>query len=182
MTHFGMPSLLESRRTALGVNSGWRVLLFGSLTIDGASADLFMALSTGAVLVLLRAEQRVGSELLGVLEQNRISFATIPPSVLASTGRACEPYPECLVVAGEDCPEPVVAEWSVGRRMINEYGPTESTVTATYSAVLSGSGPAPLGRPVWNTRIYVLDPGLQPVPVGVAGELYIAGAGLARGI
>ena len=108
-----------------------------------------------------------------------MSHATLPPALLSDLP---EDVPlETLIVAGEACPAEVVARWSRGRRMINAYGPTETTVCATMSDALSGAVSAPIGRPIWNTRVYVLDGGLEPVPAGVVGELYISGSGVARG-
>src|SRR5262249_51418352 len=120
-----------------------------------------------------------GDALARLVREHAVTQATLPPALL---GNLPENLPlETLVVAGEACAPGVVARWSQGRRMINAYGPTETTVCATMSDTLAGSIVPPIGRPIWNTQVYVLDAGLEPVPVGVCGELYIAGAGLARG-
>ena len=141
-------------------------------------SEIATALTAGAALVLSSAER--SSDAIGrLLHEQAVTHALVPPVLLAD-------LPEELgllgiVVGGEACPPDVVARWSPGRRMINAYGPTETTVCATMSEALAGAGVPAIGRPIWNTRVYVLDGGLEPVPAGVAGELYIAGAGLARG-
>ena len=82
-----------------------------------------------------------------------------------------------MVVGGEACPAEVVDRWAPGRVMINAYGPTETTVYASISAPLTaGSGVAPIGSPVPGAALFVLDGWLRPVPAGVVGELYVAGA------
>ena len=126
-------------------------------------------------------DERAGPALRNVITAQRVTHATLPPIVLATLGESAGLDLEGLIVAGEACPGALVARWSEGRRMINAYGPTETTVPQTMSMPLSGSEIPTLGSPIWNTRVYVLDAWLEPSPVGVAGELYVAGIGLARG-
>jgi acyl transferase domain-containing protein/acyl carrier protein len=157
-----------------------RVLQFASLNFDASFWELLMALTSGASLVLLE-DERGGIPLRDLLRKQKITHAILTPSVLATLDEAQGSAPENLIVVGEQCAGELIARWSRRCRMINAYGPTEITVCATMSLPLSGTATPPIGLPVINTRGYVLDGNLQPVPVGVAGELYIAGTGLARG-
>ncbi|MFL5000740.1 MAG: amino acid adenylation domain-containing protein, partial [Xanthobacteraceae bacterium] len=176
--HAGIPNLAAAQIDRFGVTSQARVLQFASPSFDAAISEIAMALVSGAALILPGAE-RSGEALARLVDEQNVTHATLPPAVLADLS---ENLPlETLIVAGEACPADVVARWSPGRRMMNAYGPTETTVCAAMSEALSGASAPPIGRPIWNTQIYVLDGGLEPVPAGVAGELYIAGAGLARG-
>ncbi|MEK2479697.1 AMP-binding protein, partial [Streptomyces noursei] len=116
-----------------------------------------------------------------LLDEQRITHTLIPPSLLASVPQRPLPHLTTLLVGAEACPTELVNRWAPGRRMLNAYGPTEITVAATLSTPLTPHTPPPIGAPLPNTRIHILDQHLQPVPPGVAGELYIAGIGLARG-
>jgi non-ribosomal peptide synthetase component F len=127
----------------------------------------------------LRQASAAGDALAHLIREQGVTHATLPPVLLPDLPGDL-PL-QTLVVAGESCAPDLVGRWSRGRRMINAYGPTETTVCATMSEALAGAIVPPIGRPIWNTRVYVLDGGLEPVPAGVSGELYIAGSGLARG-
>ena len=181
VTHRGIAALAEAQTDRLGLSPQARVLQFASLNFDASVWEMVMALAGGAALVLLAPEAITGGPtLMTALIEHRISHALLPPSVLATLGPDQEMPLECLVIGGEACPPALAEVWSRGRRMINAYGPTETTVCATMSAPLVGNE-TPIGSPIAGSRTYVLDAGLEPVPVGVTGELYIAGAGLARG-
>src|SRR5262245_24762520 len=178
VTHGGIPNLAAAQIDRFAITSQARVLQFASASFDAAVSEIATTLVSGATLVLAPA-QREGDALARVICEQNVSHATLPPVLLAELP---EHVPlQTLIVAGEACSAEVVARWSPGRRMINAYGPTEATVCATMREAVAGACVPPLGGPIWNTRIYVLDGCLEPVPVGVVGELYIAGAGVGRG-
>ncbi|WP_169732910.1 non-ribosomal peptide synthetase [Haloechinothrix halophila] len=183
VTHSGLPSLREQCVSVLGLGHGARVLQFASPSFDAAFLELLMGVLCGSTLVIAPAEHLLpGDTLTRLLTRQKVTHAIIPPVALAALPSNDAILPGgMLMVAGEATQAELVGRWSRGRRMINGYGPTESTVMASHSEPLSGSATPPIGKPIVNTKLYVLDERLQPVPPGVLGELYIAGAGLARG-
>ena len=157
-----------------------RVLQFASLSFDASVSELLMAFTTGAALVVIDDDARTGAALRQTVIAQRITHATFPPALLATLDPDDIPVPN-IIVAGEACPASVAARWSIGRRLINAYGPTEATVCATMTAPLSGSGAPSIGTPIEGCRVYVLDDDLRPVSPGGIGEICIAGDGVARG-
>ncbi|MGW1193057.1 amino acid adenylation domain-containing protein [Streptomyces sp. NPDC002559] len=182
VTHRGLGSLAAWHAERLGVNSGSRVGQFAAPSFDASAWETVMALLNGAALVLTPADGPVlGSALTDFLTDRGITHATLTPTALSGAEPQAAPAGLTLVTAGEACPRDLAARWSPGRRVINAYGPTETTVCATASDPVDGTVTPPIGGPIANTRVYVLDGGLNPCPVGVPGELYVAGVGLARG-
>jgi amino acid adenylation domain-containing protein/non-ribosomal peptide synthase protein (TIGR01720 family) len=181
--HAGVASLAVTQIERFGIDTRSRVLQFASPSFDASVMELLMAFAAGACLVIPTTGPLAGEVLARVMADQGISHALVPPAALAGAPPAGLADLRTLVVGGEVCPADLVATWSPGRRMINAYGPTETTVCATMSQPLSAATqlPPPIGQPITNTRVYVLDAGLQLVPPGVVGELYIAGMGLARG-
>lgn len=195
MTHRSMVNLIEWHRGA-GLNAaGQRVLQFAALSFDVAFQETFSTLCTGGTLILidewLRKEPRALSELLISKSVQRLFVPPLMLQNLAEYSAATGLVPNSLrdvIVAGEALrvsPEITdLFEQLPGCRLHNHYGPTEShVVTALTLPDVPSTWPAlpPIGRPIANTQIYVLDGGLQPAPVDVEGEIYIGGAGVAIG-
>ncbi|WP_442316500.1 non-ribosomal peptide synthase/polyketide synthase [Xenorhabdus aichiensis] len=180
--HRGLSNLIATQQDTLAINPSSRILQFASNSFDAGIWECCMALLAGASLHLAqRTHLLPGTALLETLEAHAITHVLLSPTALAALD-AVPVTLQTLIVGGEACPPSLVKRWATGRRMVNAYGPTESTVCAAiYLCDNQEEGAPPIGRPIANTRIYILDPYGQPVPLGVAGEIYIAGAGVARG-
>ena len=180
LTHGNLTNLIETQRAVFQTDRQSRVLLFSSLNFDASIFSIVLSLQSGGRLYVAGKEDLLGDALSTYLKNNQINWALIPPSVLSSIKNDDLGHLTELVVGGEECSDKLLAEWSANRRFYNAYGPTESTVWATC-ALLNSNDKVTLGQQVLNTEIYILDQNNQPLPDGVAGELCIAGAGLAKG-
>ncbi|MEU6127138.1 amino acid adenylation domain-containing protein, partial [Streptomyces sp. NPDC047123] len=156
--------------------------LFHSYAFDFAVWETWGALLHGGRLVVV-PEDTVYSpaDFRTLLAEEQVTVLTQTPSALARLSPEGLEAIEVLLVGGEACPAELIESWAPGRAMINAYGPTECTVYASMSRPLVPGGAVPIGAAGSGTALFVLDSGLRRVPVGVAGELYVAGRGVARG-
>lgn len=185
VSHAAVVNFLRSMARRPGVGPDDVLLAVTTLCFDIAVLELLLPLTVGARVVI--ASKEVASDGYRLREALRASRATVLQATPASWQMLLhaewpgEPGLKMLC-GGETLPrtlaDPLLER---GSELWNLYGPTETTVWSAVERVDRGDGPVPLGRPIDNTRLYVLDSRLEPVPRGVAGELYIGGKGLARG-
>ncbi|MEI2579470.1 non-ribosomal peptide synthase/polyketide synthase [Scytonema sp. PRP1] len=180
--HRGLYNLALAQIQAFGVQSNNRVLQFASFSFDACISEILMTLGSGATLYLgTKDEIMPGTPLIERLRDDAITHVTLPPSALAVLPSQELPALQAIIVAGEACSPELVKLWSAGRNFFNAYGPTEASVCVTIAKCNPEDEKVTIGRPIANTQIYILDSHLQPVPVGVPGEIHIGGVGLARG-
>ena len=186
VSHAGVAKLVATQSERFGIGPHSRVLQFASPSFDVAFWDLCLGLLSGGRLVITPAERRVpGPELADYAHAHGVDFMILPPALLAEFPADCDLPRDSVLLAGTERVSPeLVRRWAPGRRMFNAYGPTEVTTNSTLGLcdpeIPTGSA-VPIGVPDPGTRAYVLDAFLAPVPVGVVGELYLEGSGLARG-
>ncbi|MFF4121858.1 amino acid adenylation domain-containing protein, partial [Streptomyces sp. NPDC001714] len=179
--HSGLLNLAQAGRTRFGTAPGGRVAQFASVSFDQFCADWSLALLSGATLVMVPSERRLGTELASFLAEQEVTHVSLPPAALATLDSGSIREGVVIDVGGEASSAELLARWSAGRMLFNTYGPTETTVDAAAWRYRPDAPEVRIGSPVANARVYVLDEWLRPVPPRVAGELYVTGAGVTRG-
>ncbi|MEO1049770.1 MAG: amino acid adenylation domain-containing protein [Bacteroidota bacterium] len=183
--HMSVANLCKWQAAQYGVAPGKNILQFFSYSFDGAVGETFMALLNGATMRMFDTNKLEVEELLNFINNNEVAVGVFVPSLLkqldpAQIRRSKELW---VVSVGEECPTQLAEKWAKSCRFANAYGPTEYTVYSHLWEVdpTEIDDTVPIGKPMFNSKSYILDRNLNPLPVGIAGEMYISGAGLAKG-
>ena len=190
--HYGLVNYLSWCTKAYAVAEGQGSAVHSSISFDLTITSLFAPLVVGRSVVLLPEEQGIEGLASALSTPNDFSLIKITPAHLELLSQMVPAEKvsgktRAFIIGGEELRSESLEFWrthSPATRLINEYGPTESVVGCCVYEVADGDpslGPVPIGKPIANTELYIVDEQMQPVPVGVIGELYIGGVGLARG-
>ncbi|WP_142926811.1 AMP-binding protein, partial [Mycobacterium marinum] len=182
ISHQNVTQLFESMTGGLISGPGKVWSQSHSYGFDYSVWEIWGALLHGGQLVIVpETVTRCPNEFHGLLVSEHVNVLSQTPTALAALPqKGLDSI--TVFVGGEACPAELVDRWAPGRAMVNQFGPTETMMCVSMSAPLAPrSGPPPIGVPVTEAALFVLDSWLRPVPVGVAGELYVAGAGVGYG-
>jgi amino acid adenylation domain-containing protein len=185
LTHAGFTNMISDQAGRLGIKAGDRVLQFAPISFDASLWEMGLALLSGAQLVIAPGEVIADRDrFIRFLEQHRVNIATLPPSYLNALDHHPLPTLETIITAGEDA-RPADATFYAGtQRYFNAYGPSEASVCASLYKLddrKEYDKRIPIGRPVANMNIYLLDEHLSPAPESMAGTIYLSGIGIATG-
>jgi len=170
-----------------GVTGQSRIAQFFSYSFDGAVGETCMALMNGATLIMLDPEDLDPKRFVETINRQLINVVVCVPSMLKQLEPDSLKHPEALTVVsvGEVCPTELALKWERKLKFINGYGPTEYTVYShawkANPEIIGEYNRVPIGYPIHNTQTFILDRCWNPAPIGVVGELYIGGEGIARG-
>ncbi|MFJ6088498.1 amino acid adenylation domain-containing protein, partial [Streptomyces sp. NPDC092369] len=186
VAHRGVVNLVQAMAPVLGAGRGVVTLQFASFSFDAAILDVAVVLGSGGTLAVATGEERAEpGALAGMIAAHGVSTASVVPSLLGVLDPEQVSGMNTWVLGAERLTSDLAARWAPTAKVWNTYGPTEATVMVTAGRVdarIAAADEAPaIGRPLSNSRVYVLDSFLRPVPPGVTGEVYVTGAGLARG-
>ncbi|MGE5410559.1 MAG: amino acid adenylation domain-containing protein, partial [Clostridiales bacterium] len=185
--HKGIINLALHYAESLSLGEGKKLFQFFSFSFDGSIVEIFCSLISGTTLYIPDAETAMpGPKMVKYLNENKIDKVTFSPSVLSVLPGEELNHIDAIIAGGEALSFDVVRKWFNRENLtfINAYGPTESTVCVSCFSMTSlpdFSDIIPIGRPLPNFRLYILDKNLNPAAIGVPGEVFVEGIGLARG-
>jgi len=181
----GFVNMCLAQICGFGISESDHVLQFASPSFDASLSEIFMALLKGAALVLISKDTiNDPEEFVNYLETNQVSVVTFPPVYLNALNKHPLPTVKTIITAGEPAVTSDVNFYGKHKTYFNAYGPTESSVCTTYYKAdpkITYQEAVPIGKPITNLSVFILNEALNPVPVGVSGEICISGRGLARG-
>lgn len=184
LSHVGFINMITAQIAGFDMGPQDTVLQFASCSFDASLWEIFMTLLSGARLVIApEAAVRDGDRLLALMAAEKVTVVTLPPSYLRALDGAEMAGLRILITAGEPPDERDARHYARSLRYFNAYGPTEASVCASWHEVAADApylDGIPIGCPVANTRMAVLDLWGRPMPIGAVGEIWLAGPGLAR--
>ena len=180
--HRGNINMVTDQIEQLKITKESKCLQFASISFDASIYEIFIGLYSGSTLVLT-TDEIIANPLhfVDYITQKGVSFATLPPAYLSNLDKTKLTSLKTIVTAGESPNNIDAAYFSSKINYFNAYGPTEYSVCATLYKVKGNEKIIPIGKPLENTQVYILDTNMNPMPIGCWGEIHLAGDGISRG-
>ena len=181
VSHSGLANFARQEAERLDAGEKPVVLGFASPSFDASVLEYLLATVTSGTVAYRPSEAVGGPALARFIAEHGATHTFLTPSVLSTLDPAEVPSLRVIAAGGEAVPQTIVDRWSAATELHNLYGPTETTIGITISPAMKPGAPVRLGGPIGGVDLLVLDERLRPVPVGMPGELYVAGVALSRG-